>query len=185
MSDTVFTTARLALRQWRDGDDALVEAIQTPAFMRWLQDEDMPVRRPGSITERQRAMQAEHGHCFWVVERRSDGAFLGYCGLKRVDAEGTPLKGAFEIGWGIAEEHWGGGYATEAAQASLDRAFAEYDAPFVVAFTVAGNQASWRVMKRIGMERCAEFDFHDPAFSDALNPTIVYRIDPEQWKDLA
>lgn len=115
------------------------------------------------------------------MEGQEDGEFLGYCGLKRVDAEGTPLKGAFEIGWGIAEAHWGGGYATEAAQAALDRAFTEHDAPFVVAFTVAENSASWRVMKRIGMERDGSQDFHDPAFSAALNPTIVYRIDKDQW----
>lgn len=183
MDDSIFTTPRLNMRLWRDGDDARVEAIQTPTFMRWLQDDDMPVRRPGSITERQRALQAAEGFCFWVVERKSDGAFLGYCGLKRVDAGGTALTGAVEIGWGMAEEYWGEGYATEAAQSSLSRAFQVYDAPFVIAFTVAGNQASWRVMKRIGMERRADLDFHDPAFSAALNPTIVYRIDAEQWRN--
>ncbi|MET0365379.1 MAG: GNAT family N-acetyltransferase [Sphingobium sp.] len=181
MTGAVLTTRRLALREWRDGDDDHAAAMQTPAVLRWLQDENMPVRRPGSVVERMRAMQEEHGHSFWVVERQDDAAFLGYCGLKRVDAEGTSLTGAFEIGWSLAEEHWGHGYATEAAQAALDRAFTVHDAPFVVAFTVAENIASWRVMKRIGMERRGELDFHDPAFSDALNPTIVYRIDKEQW----
>ncbi|MFT3966630.1 MAG: GNAT family N-acetyltransferase [Sphingobium sp.] len=185
MTGIVLTTPRLALREWRKGDDASVAAMQTPAVMRWLQDENMPVRRPGSVEERMRVMQAEYGHCFWVVERRNDGEFLGYCGLKRVDAEGTALTGAFEIGWSLAEQHWNHGYATEAALAVLERAFAVHDAPFVIAFTVAENVASWRVMKRIGMERRADLDFHDPAFSDALNPTIVYRIEKDQWKGAA
>lgn len=181
MSDTVLATPRLSLRLWREGDDAHAAAMRTPAVLRWLEDADTPPRRPGSVVERMRDMQAMHGHCFWVVERQEDGAFLGYCGLKRVDAEGTSLAGAFEIGWSLAEEHWGHGYATEAAQAALARAFETHDAPFVVAFTVAENVPSWRVMKRIGMERLPEADFHDPAYSDALNPTIVYRIDREQW----
>lgn len=181
VDDAIFTTPRLSLRLWRAEDDAHAAAMRTPAVLRWLEDDAMPPRRPGSVADRMQAMQDAYGHCFWVVERREDGAFLGYCGLKRVDAEATDLTGAFEIGWSLAEEHWGHGYATEAAQAALDRAFTEHDAPFVVAFTVAENVPSWRVMKRIGMERAASLDFHDPAYSEALNPTIVYRIDKAQW----
>lgn len=178
--DIVLTTHRLALRHWREGDDAHAAAMQTPAVLRWLQDETMPPRRPGSVFERMRAMQEEHGHCFWVVERQSDGAFLGYCGLKRVDAEGTGLTGQFEIGWSLAEQYWGRGYATEAALAVLDHGFAVHGADRIVAFTVAENVPSWRVMKRIGMSRHADLDFDDPAFSHALNPTIVYAIDKDQ-----
>ena len=182
MGDVVFTTERLAMRTWREGDDALVAAIQTPAFMRWLQDDDMPQRRPGSPTERMHKMVAALGFCFWVAERLSDGAFLGYCGLKRVDAEGTDLVGEFEIGWGFGEAHQGQGYATEAARATLDRAFAVYDAPLVIASTVIGNVRSWQLMERLGMTRRPEFDFHDPSFSAALNPTIVYSIDGDAWR---
>ncbi|MET0240925.1 MAG: GNAT family protein, partial [Sphingobium sp.] len=65
----------------------------------------------------------------------------------------------------------------------LARAFTVHDAPFVVAFTVAQNAPSWRIMKRIGMKRREELDFDDPAFSDALNPTIVYSIDRDQWAE--
>jgi RimJ/RimL family protein N-acetyltransferase len=183
VSDIILTTPRLTLRLWREGDDAHAAAMQTPAVMRWLQDEDMPVRRPGSVVERMQAMQAEQGHCFWVIEHRDDGGFLGYCGIKRVDAENTPLTGAYEIGWSLAEQHWGEGYATEAAMAVMDRAFAVHEAPFVVAFTVAQNVPSWRVMKRIGMEHQPAMDFHDPAYSHALNPTMVYRVDRAGWAD--
>jgi RimJ/RimL family protein N-acetyltransferase len=182
MSDIVMRTGRLALRLWRDGDDDRLAKIQTPSVMRWLQDADMAERRPGSTTERMRRLQAEHGHCFWVVERIEDGAFLGHCGLKRVDAQGTALTGAFEIGWIFGEAFWGVGYATEAARAALDRAFAVHDAPFVVALTVEGNGPSRRVMERIGMVRRADLDFHDPSFSAALNPAIVYRMDRADWR---
>lgn len=108
MSAIVIETPRLFLRTWHDGDDDLHKLhTGTPAFKRWLEDADMAPRRPGSTTARQQRMNAELGFCFWVVERRSDGEFLGYCGLKRVDAQGTDLVGEHEIGWGLREEAWG------------------------------------------------------------------------------
>jgi RimJ/RimL family protein N-acetyltransferase len=175
-------TARLDLRDWRDGDDVPLKGItETASYKRWLEDDDMPPRRPGSTTERMRRMNDEHGFCFWVVERRDDAAFLGYCGLKRVDAQGTDLVGEFEIGWGLREDVWGKGYAREAASASLDRAFDMLGAECVYAFTVIGNKASWGLMERLGMTRRPDLDYHDPSFSDALNPTIVYRIAKAEW----
>lgn len=179
--DIILTTDRLVLRLWRDDDDAHAAAMRTPAVLRWLEDETGPPARPGSVAERMRTMQATHGHCFWVVERQNDGAFLGYCGIKRVDSDGTGLTGTHEIGWSLAEQHWGKGYASEAAQAVLERAFTVHEAPLVVAFTVAQNVPSWRIMKHIGMTRRADLDFDDPAYSDRLNPTIVYSIDRKTW----
>lgn len=184
MSEIVIRTPRLDLLTWRYGDDALLARFnKTAAFKRWLEDDDMPPRRPGSTTERMQQMQAEQGFCFWVMERRNDGAFIGYCGLKRVDAQGTDLTGEFEIGWGLREDAWGKGYAREAAAASLDRAFGVLGAECVYAFTVIGNKASWGLMERLGMTRRADLDYHDPAFSDALNPTIVYRIAKSEWAE--
>jgi RimJ/RimL family protein N-acetyltransferase len=182
VSKIVIETPRLFLRTWRDGDDDLLKLhTETPTFKRWLEDEDMAPRRPGSTTAHQQRMQAELGLCFWVVERRSDGAFLGYCGLKHVDAEGTDLLGEVEIGWGLREDAWGKGYAREAATAALDRAFAVHGAERVCAFTVIGNMASWGLMERLGMTRRPDLDYHDPSFSDALNPTIVYLITRSEW----
>jgi len=184
VSEIVIATPRLYLRTWREGDDDLVRQMETPSYKRWLEDADMAPRRTGSVTERMQRMNAEQGFCFWAVERREDGAFLGYCGLKRVDAQGTDLTGAFEAGWGIREEMWGKGYAREAAAASLDRAFGILGADCVYAFTVAGNRASWGLMERLGMRRRPDLDFHDPSFSDALNPTMVYRIASTEWTGL-
>lgn len=185
MSEVVIETPRLYLRTWGKGDDeALRLHTGTPSFKRWLEDDDMRPRRPGSTTARMQRMNAEQGFCFWVVERREDGAFLGYCGLKRVDAKGTDLTGEFEIGWGLREDVWGKGCAREAAAASLDRAFAVLGADCVYAFAVIGNRPSWGLMERLGMTRRADLDYHDPSFSDALNPTIVYRIARTEWKGL-
>jgi len=124
---------------------------------------------------RQNAMIDSHGHAFWAIERKEDGAFLGFCGLKP-GPEGTPLFGKIEIGWRLARHGWGKGYAREAAQASLAWAWAHLDVPTVAAMTVPGNTRSWGLMERLGMARVPADDFVHPQAPEWLNPHIVYRI---------
>ena len=50
----------------------------------------------------------------------------------------------------------------------------------VVAITVGGNEASWRLMLRLGMKHRADLDFDDPRFLE-LNPAIVYVIERNEW----
>jgi RimJ/RimL family protein N-acetyltransferase len=125
---------------------------------------------------RQNALLDAHGYCFWAIERKEDGAFLGFCGLKP-GPEGTPLFGEVEIGWRLAPAGWGKGYAKEAAQASLAWAWDHLDAPQVAAMTVLANTRSWGLMERLGMYRVPEEDFIHPNAPEGLNPHITYRID--------
>ena len=60
--------------------------------------------------------QAEHGHCFWIMEDKAEGAIIGFCGPRRGRHLGTPIHGALELGWRLASSHWGKGYAKEAAR---------------------------------------------------------------------
>ena len=182
MDDVVAETERLTLRNWRPGDrDEFVRQLNTPAVMRWLggvQDQaayDVMVERIGGY-------QRDFGHTLWIVERKADGALLGFCGLKRVNSPGgEALHGQFEIGWRLREDAWGQGYAREAAAASLDLAFGRFGAPHVVALTVEGNTASRGLMKRLGMSRRPDLDFTDTRFGEELNPSIVYRIEAQDW----
>lgn len=186
MSDTVITTDRLILRSWDREDRAVfLRHLNTPAVMRWLGGVQEKVKANAAL-DRIDGFQRDFGHTFWIAERTSDGghlsgALLGFCGLKRVNAGGTDLVGQHEVGWRLREDAWGHGYAREAATASLDLAFSRYDAPHVVALTVAGNAASRRLIDKLGMSRRADLDFTDPRYGPELNPTIVYRIEREQW----
>ena len=181
MAEIVATTDRLILRTWDFSDRAtFFRHLNTPAVMRWLggvQDE----ATAHAALDRVDGFQRDYGHTFWLVERRSDGELLGFCGIKRVNADGTDLTGQHEIGWRLREDAWGQGFAREAATASLDLAFGPLAAPHVVAFTVAGNEGSWRLMERLGMTRRADLDYNDPRYSGDLNPTIVYRITADEW----
>ena len=184
MSDVVAETSRLRLRNWRTGDrEEFVRHLNTPAVMRWLGGVQHEATYTAAFA-RIDGFQRDFGHTFWIVERRSDAALLGFCGLKRVNAPGgEALHGEFEIGWRLREDAWGQGYAKEAAIASLDLAFGRYGAPHVVALTVPGNEASQALMRRLGMKRRPDLDFVDTRFPcpGELNPSIVHRIDAEDW----
>lgn len=111
--------------------------------------------------ERQNATADRAGTCFWAMERRADGAFLGFCGIKPGPEE-TPITDQPEIGWRLARHAWGQGYAREAAAACLDDAWAR-DVPEVSAITVPVNERSWGLMIRLGMTRVADGDFNHPS----------------------
>jgi RimJ/RimL family protein N-acetyltransferase len=181
VSGIVAETDRLILREWAAGDsDRFYEAMNTPAVMRHLggvQDRDVWEAAKARLDGYQR----DFGHTFWIVERKEDGELLGFCGLKRVNAEGTSLTGQFEVGWRLRESAWGRGYAKEAAIASLDLAFGRFEAPNVVALTIGPNVESQGLMKRLGMTRRQDLDFDDPRWGPEMNPTIVYSIDAAEW----
>ena len=181
MTGIVAETDRLILREWGEGDgDRFYEAMNTPAVMRHLggvQDRATWEAALGRIN----GFQRDFGHTFWIVERKSDGELLGFCGLKRVNAEGTSLKGEYEIGWRLRESAWGKGYAKEAAIASMDLAFDRFGARLVVALTIGPNEESQGLMKRLGMSRRQDLDFDDPRWGPEMNPTIVYSIDAAEW----
>ncbi|TIX49165.1 GNAT family N-acetyltransferase [Alteraurantiacibacter aquimixticola] len=185
MAEFRLETERLVLRDWREEDwDRFFEVTNTPAGMRWLGGVADEAARTLQ-RERFESYHAEHGHTFWALERKQDGGFLsgemlGTCGLKKSNSENGPL-GEFEIGWRLRQDAWGKGYAHEAARACMDLAVDHFGAPRVIALTVQGNEASWGLMKRLGMQRREDLDFNDPRFGPDLNPTIAYSITAEQW----
>jgi RimJ/RimL family protein N-acetyltransferase len=177
-------TARLVLRDWRDDDwEPFWQNTNTPAVMRWLGGVADAATR-AAARARVESYQRDHGHTFWVVERKDDGALLGFCGLKRSNQAGGP-QGMMEVGWRLREDAWGHGYAKEAAAASLDLAFDRFGADEVIALTVQGNTASWGLMLRLGMVRRVDLDFASPDF-DPDNPVIIaYAITRAEWQAAA
>src|SRR5205085_6851705 len=100
-----------------------------------------------------------------------------------VPAFEAPFTPCVEIGWRLAAEHWGKGYATEAARAVLAVAFGTLGQGEVVSFTVPGNVPSRRVMERIGMARSPADDFDHPALpaGHPLRRHVLYRIRRGEW----
>jgi RimJ/RimL family protein N-acetyltransferase len=169
-------TERLIIRPWRAEDRAPYFALCDDAeVMRYLGP--MQSReQTDAVLDRMEAVQAEHGHCFWAVERRADAALIGFCGLLPGK---PPVPGALEIGWRLGRSYWQQGYALEAAQACLDWGWAHTSHPAIHAITVPANRASWGLMERLGMVRVPDGDFDHPALApgDPLRRHITYRID--------
>lgn len=157
-----------------------VRRLNSPAVMRWLGGvQDQAAYDAGF--ERIDSYQRDNGHTLWALERKEDGALLGFCGLKRVNSSGAPNPGDFEVGWRLREDAWGKGHAKEAAIASLDLAFERFGAPHVVALTVEGNVASQGLMRRLGMTRRPDLDFESTDPWAGAESVIVYRIDAGEW----
>jgi len=157
MADFRHETARLVMRDWQGADwPRFWEGTNTPAVMRWLGGVCDAEKRRGA-QDRLLSYRAQHGHTFWVVERKDDGAILGFCGLKRCNQAGGPI-GMMEIGWRLREDAWGQGFAKEAAA------------------------ACWGLMERLGMRRREDLDFANADFDPADPTIIVYSIAADAWE---
>ncbi|MBM3514740.1 MAG: GNAT family N-acetyltransferase [Alphaproteobacteria bacterium] len=90
----------------------------------------------------------------WMLERRSDGAFIGYCGIKPWTSEAGVVEN--ELLYALLLEFWGQGYVPEIARSMLDEAFTADHQASIVAFTLPANRRSWRVMEKLGFVREAD-----------------------------
>jgi RimJ/RimL family protein N-acetyltransferase len=119
---------------------------------------------------------ARHGFGLWAVEVPGVADFIGFVGLSVPQFE-APFTPCVEIGWRLAFEHWGKGYATEAARAALDFGFQHLSLKEVVSFTVPANRRSRAVMERIGMTRNPLEDFDHPSLPEGhpLRRHVLYR----------
>jgi RimJ/RimL family protein N-acetyltransferase len=175
-------TERLLLRQWRDDDRAPFAALNAdPEVMEHF---PAPLTRDESdaLVDLNRAHFDEHGFGLWAVEVVDTGAFIGFTGLAvpTFDADFTP---AVEVGWRLAREAWGYGYATEAARAALAVGFATFDLDEIVSFTSVPNTRSQAVMVRLGMTHDPADDFDHPKMAPGhrLERHVLYRLDRTAW----
>ncbi|MFC4911979.1 GNAT family N-acetyltransferase [Actinomadura gamaensis] len=170
---------RLVLRRWRDEDRGPWAALNAdPEVMKYFPDVMTRAESDAQLDRFDAAIE-ERGFGFWAVEVAGSGRFIGVTGLSvpRFTAHFTP---AVEVGWRLARDAWGHGYASEAARRSLDFAFTELGLPEVVAFTTVDNARSRAVMRRIGMTHDPSDDFDHPYFVEGhpLRRHVLYRIAP-------
>ena len=177
------TTARLTLRQWREADLAPFAAMSAdPLGMQYL-SRCLTGLESESLARHLQDELAARGWGRWAVERRADAKFLGFVGLAvpAFEAHFTPCT---EIAWRLAREHWGGGYATEAAHECLNFAFGALALPEVVSFTALDNVRSQAVMRRLGMRRDGEFEHPRLPPGHRLRSHVLYRLARADWSPL-
>ncbi|MFJ3639095.1 GNAT family N-acetyltransferase [Streptomyces sp. NPDC090108] len=121
------------------------------------------------LTARQRRHDAERGFCLWSV-LDDDGDVVGFTGAQPWPHAWGPA-GEIEIGWRLGRAHWGRGYASAAAEETLER-LRSAGVSRVVAMVDARNERSIAVTRRLGM-RLAE-TFVTPA---SAREGHCYRLD--------
>ena len=169
---------RLVLRPWRDSDREPFAAMgRDPEVMAHLGPQQSRAQTDAAV-DRMIALQQDLGYCFWAIEERASGEFLGFCGLKPGPG-GTPIERDVEIGWRLRRAFWGQGFAKEAARASLEWGFANLDLQRIAAITTPANTRSWGLMERLGMRRVPDLDFDHPnlAPGDPLRRHVTYVVE--------
>ena len=174
-------TGRLVLRQWKLSDYKPFAALNAdPEVMRYFPS-PLTEAESNALAFKLETIIARKGWGFWAVELRAEQRFIGFVGLNT--PADLPFSPCVEIGWRLARDTWGKGYASEAARASLDFAFDTLDLEEVVAFTPVQNRRSRTVMQRLGMTDSGQ-NFEHPFVPDGCEyrEHVLYRISRPQWR---
>lgn len=176
IADMVIETDRLFLRRWQSSDvEPFVSLNADPRVMEFF-----PATLSRSETEAMietiEKRISQHGCGLWAAELRETKDFIGFIGLN-VPGYPLPFSPCVEIGWRLAFDHWGKGYAQEGARAALAFGFEKMRLKEIVSFTTVGNLRSRHVMERIGMIRDAKSDFDHPNLPEhhPLRNHVLYR----------
>ncbi len=169
----VLATERLVLRTWTDADLAPFAALNADPEVMAFFPGTLDHTSSAELMARIRGHFEVHGFGMWAVERQ--GVFIGFAGLAvpQFNAHFTPCV---EIGWRLAREYWGHGYATEAALAALRYGFESLGLDEIVSFTVPNNQRSRRVMEKLGMSMDGTFAHPRLPVEHPLSLHVLYRL---------
>ena len=174
------TTDRLILRRWREEDyEPWADLNADPVVMEYFES---PAEREQSVAWAKviNSRIDEHGFGWCAVEVKGGAPFIGFVGLNVPRDPSLPFMPAVETGWRLAQAHWGKGYATEAARASVDYGFTQLGLAEIVAYAVRANTRSLRVMERIGMtyDPSADFDYGGFPPGHPFRRHVLYRMSP-------
>jgi RimJ/RimL family protein N-acetyltransferase len=152
-------TERLVLRKPRLDDVADVLAfVEDEEVMRWLGGTTGDRAATVATIERWLAQWEQNGIGHFSVEH--EGHVIGRVGFLVWDADGWKVSSyadaaepVTELGWAIAREHWGHGYATEAAQALRTWAYDDVGLEHLISLIAPNNHRSMRVAEKLGATR--------------------------------
>ena len=178
----MLTTARLRLREWREEDLEPFAALNADPRVREFFPSVLTYQESADSMAYVRHHFERHGFGLWALEVIGGAPFIGFIGLS-VPPFDAPFMPCVELGYRLAFEEWGRGYANEGSRAVLDYGFTTLGLKEIVAFTTASHQRSRAVMERLGMTRNPEDDFDHPniAAGHRLRRHVLYRLIASEW----
>ncbi|WP_296675219.1 GNAT family N-acetyltransferase [Novosphingobium sp.] len=184
MAEAELETARLILRRPVEADLLWQQQwLNTAAVMRHMGGVQAPETLEPGFAANAAAMAAD-GPGFWTVVLRETAKPIGKCGLASITGSSVPadLQDEVQVGWSLAEAFWRYGYGSEAARAAIAQGFTARGLGTIWAQTSDSNAASTAMMTRLGLTRCPQYDYTDPAYPAADNPTTIYRLTKTEWE---
>jgi RimJ/RimL family protein N-acetyltransferase len=174
----VLTSERVVLRWLEDRDaDALFGVFSDPQVMcYWSSPPWTDQARSAEMIESVGRYFAEGALYQWGIARRSDDTVIGTCTLAHVDTQNRRA----EIGFILRRDHWGQGYMSEATRALLRFAFEKLDLHRVEADVDPRNEASIRLLERLGFQR-EGYLRERWIVGDEINDTILYGLLRREW----
>ena len=181
---TTIKTSRLNLRLWKKDDFELFAKLnQDPRVTEFFAKMPTPEESYAFAKSKQDHL-VKYGWGLWAASLTANGEFIGFIGLNE-DKE-LFKEPVVEIGWRLAFDYWGMGYATEGARAVLDYGFKDLGLSKIFSWTTETNMRSRSVMEKIGLKHDPKNDFDHPKLSKdhLLKRHVLYSITKELWKNL-
>lgn len=177
MPDIVTQTERLTLRvPCMDDIDTLAGYWADPETMKYIGKGGTPWTREQVAERIERGIRfcAEHGMTFWTVIENETDTIIGQGGLVPIAFNGPEI----ELGYRLGRPHWGRGYATEIAKASARVGFELFAHDRLVAVSYPENDASRKVLSKVG--------FEERGLSDKYYETtsMLYELTKKRWAAL-
>ncbi len=164
--DIILQTPRLLLRRFTKADAPLVQQLNSnPNVLKYL-DEPLLQTEEQALYILNTIILPQYSNNLgrWAIHVKTTNEFIGWCGLK-YRAEPDEI----DLGYRLMEQHWGNGYAFEAAKHSVDYAFQQLHLKTIVGRAHIGNLASLKILEKVGMQFIKEEIIDDC-------PVKTYRI---------
>ena len=162
-------TDRLTLRPLRETDFEALKCIWGDSETMSFYAESYSDERIEEAISKQIATYEKYGYGLFAVLEKENGSLIGDCGITIQNIDQT---NEFEIGYHINKQHWGFGYATEAAQAVKQYGFKTLEIKKLFSYMESTHKQSRRVAEKIGMK--LEKEYMNP--NNRNLATTVYSI---------
>ena len=149
----LFQTPRLILRQFTEADAPLILSLNSdPEIVRYVHEPTLKtVEQAEKILQDIILPQYKNNLGRWAIHTKYNMDFIGWCGLKY-----RPELDEIDLGYRLMQKAWGKGFATEAAQYSLEYGFTKLNLNLITGRAHIENIASIKVLEKIGMDFIGE-----------------------------
>lgn len=168
-------TERLRLRQWQPAERAPLAALNADPKVMEFFPATLIRAESDEMADYCQSFIAQQGWGPWAIESKATGEFIGVVGLN-IPSEKLPFSPCVEILWRLAFEHWGKGFASEAAKEALRIGFDVLDLTEIVSFTAIHNRRSRAVMERLRMQESGVFEHPELPVGSDLRLHCLYRL---------